>query len=259
MYTLRSFLLAGTTALMMTCGGPEKPPPEKPRGVAELLADARHHEKDAAAHEVMARDPESPRVLDSCVSPIDDVSTTGGERLVMRRPCWTGRINPSEQHRREAERLRQEAARHRAEASALARSEQQACSGIDQDEIDHSPFFHREDILAVEPYFVNRELRGAKVWFRKVPGLTVEWMRKDIACQQARAAAMGNTEEFQSYCPLVLGDVTATVEETTKGILVILRSERTDIASAVLDRAQNACSPQPSPDTPMASSRDSSR
>lgn len=259
MYALRTFLLAGTASLVMTCGAPETPPPEKPRSVAGLLADARRDEKEAAAHDVMARDPESVRVLDTCVSPIDDVSTTGGERLVVRRPCWTGRVNPSEQHRRESERLRQEAARMRAQASALVRAEQRACSGLDQDEIDQSPFFQREDILAVEPHVVNGEMRGARVWFRKVPGLTVEWMRKDIACQQARAAVMGESEEFQSYCPLVLGDVTATVEDTTRGILVILRSEREDIASAVLARAQNACSPQPSPDASMASSRDSSR
>lgn len=261
--TLGSGLFAAVASLGlslgMACGGPETPPPEKPRTVASLLEEARRSDKEAAAHEVMARDPETPRVLDTCVSPIDDVSTTGGERLVGRRPCWTGRVNPSEQHRREAERLREEAARHRAEASVLVRAEQQACSGLDQDEIDQSPFFQREDILAVEPFTVNGELRGARVWFRKVPGLTVEWMRKDIACQQARAAVMGDTEEFQSHCPLVLGGVTATVEDTTRGILVILRSERDDIASAVLARARNACSAPPSRDGSMASSRTSSQ
>lgn len=240
---------------MMACGGPEKPPSEEPRSVAGMLAHAERHDQEAAQHEVMSRDPESGGVIDACVSPIDDVSTTGGERLVSRRPCWTGLINPSERHRQEAERLRREAARHRAEASALLRAEQQACVGIAQEEIDHSPFFHSEDILAAEPYYVNGALRGAKVWFRKVPGLTVEWMRQDIACQQARAAVMGQDEDFQSYCPLMLPGVIATVEDTPKGLLVILRTERADVASAVLARAQNACSPQPPPDESITSSR----
>jgi hypothetical protein len=254
MYALRPFVLAGITSLLMTCGGPEKPPPEEPRSVAGLLADAERDEKAAAGHEVMARDSESQGVLDTCVTPLDDVSTTGGERLVARRPCWTGLINPSERHRQEAERLRQDAARHRAQASALLRAEQQACSGIDQDEIDHSPFFHGEDILAVEPYRVDGALRGARVWFRKVPGLTVEWMRKDISCQQARAAVMGDDETFQSYCPLMLPGVIATVEDTPRGLLVILRAEREDVAGAVLARAQNACTPPP-PEQSVTSSR----
>lgn len=253
MYPIRTFLLSGIASLMMTCGGADKPPPEQPRSVAGLLAEAKQHDREAAKHEVMARDPESAGTLDACVSPIDDVSTTGGERLVARRPCWTGLINPSERHRQEAERLRREAAQHRAEASALLRTEQQACSGIDQDEIDHSPFFHGEDILAAEPYVVDGALRGARVWFRKVPGLTVEWMRKDIACQQARAAVMGEDESFQSYCPLMLPGVTATVEDTARGLLVVLQAEREDVATAVLARAQNACTPPPPPDSAVTS------
>lgn len=259
MYAIRSVLLASSVSMLMTCGAPEQPPPAQPRSAAGLLANAERDEKEAARHEVMARDPESQGVLDACVSPIDDVSTTGGERLVTRRPCWTGVINPSERHREEAERLRQEAARHRAQASALLRAEQQACSGIAQEEIDHSPFFHGEDILSVEPYYVDGALRGAKVWFRKVPGLTVEWMRQDIACQQARAAVMGQNESFQSYCPLMLPGVTATVEDTDKGILVVLRARTEDVATAVLGRAQNACTPLPSPENSVTSARQSNR
>lgn len=119
--------------LMAGCGASEPPPPERPRGAASLLDRARRCEREAAEHEAMAGRPESRVPLDSCVSPIDDVSTTGGKPLVVRRPCWTGLIRPDVQHRREAARLREQAARYRARAAALLRMERQACAGPDHD------------------------------------------------------------------------------------------------------------------------------
>jgi hypothetical protein len=243
MCPFRFVLFVGAACLVASCGAPEQPPPEKPRSVANLLEQAKRCEKEATAHEVMARAPEAATTTDACVSPIDDVSTSGGERLVQRRPCWTGLAPPSLRHEREAERLREEAAHHRAQAAALLRMEREACAGISQDEIDHSPFLHREDILRVEPYQVADELRGAKIWFRKVPGLTVDWMRRAVQCHQARGAVMGHTPSFQNYCPLVLEGVSTRVEDTPEGILLTIRAERDEVARAVLGRAQNACGP----------------
>lgn len=233
-------LLAGAALLMASCGASEPPPPERPRSAAGMLDTAERSEQEAAQHEAMAGRPEARVPPDHCVTPLDDVSTTGGEPLVVRRPCWTGLLLPDLQHRREAARLREQAARHRERAEALLRMEREACTGLDQDAIDHSPFFHGEDILEVEPYTVAGELRGARVRFREVPGLTVAWMRDAIRCHQARAAVMGYSDTFQPYCPLMIEGVSARVEDTPAGILVTLQARDAGAARAVLDRARSA-------------------
>ncbi|WP_428265301.1 hypothetical protein [Haliangium sp.] len=243
MQTAKFIILCAGAAVLASCGGPDQPPPEKPRSVAALLAEAKRCEKEAAEHDAMARDPEAMRPPDQCVNPVDDVSTSGGKPLVERRPCWTGLAPPSQHHRREADKLRREAAEYRRQAGALLHMEQEACAGLSQADIDYSPFFRRPDILKIEPFMVAGELRGAQVWFRKVPGLTVEWMQHATQCHIARGAVMGHTDSFQPYCPLVLEGISARVEDTPEGILVVVRAESDDVAPVVLGRAQDACGP----------------
>lgn len=48
---------------------------------------------------------------------------------------------------------RKEAARHRTVAASLLRAERAACQGLGEDEMSHSPFFHREDILRAEEVY----------------------------------------------------------------------------------------------------------
>ena len=125
----------------------------------------------------------------------------------------------------------------------LVEAEAQRCEGIGVDEREHSPFFHRDDIRSVEPLSVQGQVQGARVWFRKVPGLTVEWMRRDIACHLARAAAMGYSTSEMPYCPLMLEGVSAEITEVPEGIIVELRAPRAAIARAVLGRAEDLLLP----------------
>jgi hypothetical protein len=135
--------------------------------------------------------------------------------------------------------LRKEAAEHRAMASGLLDTEKQACGGLGENEISASPFYYATDILKVEELKEGETLRGARVLFRKVPGLTAEHLRKSISCHQARAAVMGFATTFQSYDPLALPDVGSQVTESDEGYWVALRSERDDMAAAALGRARD--------------------
>ena len=233
------------------CAAPAQPPAAKPKSVSALLAEATRCDKEAAQHESMIRhDAESRRIEDHCANPIDDVSTTGGERLVQRRPCWSGIASADQRHRQRADELRREAGQYRVQAKELLAMEESTCAGLPQDDIDYSPFFHHDDIVGSEPYYENgSQLRGATVWFRKVPGLTLEWMHRAVQCHQARAAVMGYSDSFQPYCPLSLDQVTVALSETDHHIVLVIRAPDQDTALAVWGRVQDACDSAPPVDT----------
>lgn len=203
---------------------------------------ARAHDRAAEQHEAAAlsREQQDPNADTRCFDqPLEGVAESGGERYELLRPCWTALTSPSARERREAMRHREIAAAHRARARALQEAERDHCAGLGADERSHSPFYHRSDILRVEPYREGGALRGARVLFRRVPGLTVAWMRKALACHMARAAALGYPTDFMPYCPAVLPSVAVEVVDTGDAIAVVVRSERDDIAAAVLGRAQD--------------------
>jgi hypothetical protein len=140
--------------------------------------------------------------------------------------------------RRAAIEHRREADRHRTIAASLRRAERESCTGLGEDERSHSPFFHREDILRVEPVLSGGALRGARVSFRRVPGLSAAWMRQALACHQSRAAALGYPATVMAYCPLMLAPTSVTVEETATALVVTLRADRDEQAAAIHARAR---------------------
>jgi len=81
------------------------------------------------------------------------------------------------------------------------------------------------------------ELHGARVLFKKVPGLEVGWMRRAISCHQARAAAMGYSPTFMSYCPLMIAPTSVTVEDLGGLIAVTIAARRDWEIAAVVGRA----------------------
>src|SRR5690606_35319961 len=147
------------------------------------------------------------------------------------RPCWTREQIPAGDHGRAASEHRREAAQHRAMAAELRRAELEACRGLGEDELSHSPFFHREDILEVAPARSDGELRGARVVFRRVAGLDAGWMRQAIFCHQRRAAALGYPARVMSYCPLMVSPTSVTVEETETTVTVTVRAARDEQAA----------------------------
>lgn len=159
--------------------------------------------------------------------------------------CWTSTINPTEQHRRDAEAHRRHAADHRAGSESLRRAEAQSCAGIAPDDRDTSPFDRVEDITAVAPHTVQvstakgsttREA-GAIVTFRAVPGMTAEWLQRIVDCHVARNASLGHMVPEMPNCPLVPNGVQARVSSTGNGFAVVVQSNDVDIAQEILARA----------------------
>jgi len=167
--------------------------------------------------------------------------------------CWTSRSNPTRQHAEDAKTHRELAAKHRAASAALVAAESRACAGIEPEERDISPFYHREDIVSVEPVYheAQREarLRGAKVVFREVPGLTPERLQRQVECHLARASAAGHVMPEMSYCPLMLRDVKAEVARTSSGIGVLVSSDDPETSNEILQRAQTLVTTAPSSGT----------
>lgn len=195
------------------------------------------HEQAAATEEAAAAthagqyDPNAPLEKDMCGA---------GKGL---HPCWT---NPTDAHRREAERHRQMAADHRAASEELRQAEAQACEALDPVSIDLSPFEQASaDIASVEPIVLHRggrtpahEVLGATVTIRAVPGLTAEWLQRVVDCHIARNAAVGHDMPEMPDCPLVPKGATATVSSTGTGFAVAIRSEDPAAAEDILARAK---------------------
>lgn len=162
-------------------------------------------------------------------------------------PCWTSVANPTAQHAEDAARHRELAAAHRAASSALVQAERRACTGIDPADIDTSPFYHREEIVSVQPArdpaapyygkYASSPVVGATVVFRTVPGLTTEWLQHVMKCHLARAASAGHEMPEMAYCPLALKNVQATVASASDGFAVRVTSADGPTAQEILRRA----------------------
>jgi hypothetical protein len=237
-------LVAG---LSFACGADAKSDTMPPRRLSatEHHNEALRHDREASERERVAQAGTGESAGGGTAShgcfdqpvPIPDPEL-GGEDVPVLRPCWSAEIRPTSDSERESSQHRRQAARHREEAAALWRAERQACAGLGQDEISHSPFFHRADIERVEPVRSGSRVLGARVLFRQVRGLDAAWMRKAIACHQARAAALGFPPRVMSYCPLMVAPTHATVEPRGDRISVTVTAERDEDAAAVLGRAQ---------------------
>ncbi|HEU5060817.1 MAG TPA: hypothetical protein VFU21_30010 [Kofleriaceae bacterium] len=230
---------AGLVAVVLAgaCGGTQQQPERL--SVGENLAEAERHDREATRHErdyARIRQAEGGRI--QCYDQRTADPSSGGEPVRVLRPCWTREEPPSRHHLDEARAQREEAARHRAVAASLLRAERSACKGLGEDEMSHSPFYHREDILRVDEVRVDGELHGARVLFAKVPGLNAGWLRRAIACHQARAAAMGYPTREMSYCPLMAAPTSATVEEYGGTIAVTVIARRDWEIAALVGRAK---------------------
>jgi hypothetical protein len=245
---MRSVFL-GTVALLAACGaGAQVAPP--PRGVEANLEEAKRHEADARRHEELAASAEAaaartaPGAEYVCGDSVLAAQTTsGGERLVSNAPCWTKEVDVARRHRSEADALRADAASHRSQARALLAAEQASCASMPADELDHTPFAHRDDIAAVTARLDDDRLVGVRVRFRQVSGLTAEWLRDAITCHQARAAALGFEPRYMAYDPTVLEDVEVKVTDDGQGAIVDIRAHSREAALIAYARAEALLDP----------------
>ena len=234
-------IIPAVFALATACGGAQ--PAQPPLSAADHLARAKQCEEGAKEQEQQATESRRNEAQGSpgCTCPDSAVHmpepVLGGERIHVMRPCFTEPL-ASEVHAKEASRLLQEAKEHRKAAARLIETEKELCQGIGELELSHDPFFHRDDIVKVEAYRENGSLRGARLWFRKVPGLSSKWMHQALHCHMARSAVMGYSETFLSYSPVALAEVSALVTDDEQGLVVTVRSTREDIAAIVFARAE---------------------
>jgi hypothetical protein len=200
-------------------------------------AAASGHEAEATRHEAMYS-PEAREARERCRR--DPVVVDASF------PCWTSVRNPTEEHRREAERHRQMAADHRAGSQVLRDAEARACVGISEMDRDMSPFERGADIASVAPLVVrtvtarevvNRTV-GVTVTFRPVPGLTAEWLQRVVNCHLARNAALGHSMPEMPRCPLVPNGVSATVSSTGDGFAVAIQADDPAALEDLQRRAQ---------------------
>ena len=159
--------------------------------------------------------------------------------------CWTSTWNPSLEQARQMDELRHAAAMFRTTARPLTAAEDRACAGLDQEERDVSPFYHRDDIVSVRPSSEKARTEkgtyvrttGARVQFRAVPGLTAERLRLQVSCQMARAAAAGYDMPETSYCPLWLSGIEAAVFVMGNGFAVEITAEDAQTVDEIVRRA----------------------
>ncbi len=159
--------------------------------------------------------------------------------------CWTSTSNPTLEQAQQTAELRHSAAMFRTTARALTAAEDRACAGLDQEERDVSPFYHRDDIVSVRKTTEKARTEkgsyarttGARVQFRAVPGLTAERLRLQVSCQMARAAAAGYGMPETSYCPLSLSGIEAAVFVMGNGFAVEITAEDAQTVDEILRRA----------------------
>lgn len=224
------------------CGGSQERPERL--SVSQNLAEANRHDREAGEHERMyAQNRRAEGDPIRCYDQRSPDPSLGGEPVRVLRPCWTQEQQPARHHLEAARAERKEAARHRSVAASMLRAEREACRGLGDDEMSHSPFFHREDILRVQEVRVDGELHGARVVFSRVPGLDAQWMRRAVSCHQARAEAMGFPAKVMSYCPLMIAPTTVTVEEHGGSIAVTIIARRGWEIAAVVGRAKDLLAP----------------
>lgn len=150
---------------------------------------------------------------------------------------------------KDADAHRKLAHEHRAASQALRDTEQRSCSGISEADRDSSPFSHRGDITSIDDLNettaayggrpqVRGRLIGSHIVFRAVPGMTKEWLQREVDCHLARNQVVGESDQSMSFCPLAVAHVSARVSSTGNGFAVDVTSSDPDSIKEVVRRAQ---------------------
>lgn len=231
--------------LIAACAGPAHTAPP-PLAAQEHLAEADRHDADARALEQRAAEAEklgTPSQYTCGDVALTEMATSGGERLRILPPCWSGEAATIERDRAMALRLRADARQHRAQARSLVTAKQQWCAGLPASELDHTPFDHHEDIATVRAEREGNRIRGARIRFAPVKGLSADWLRQTLTCHQALAAITGYDPTHMSTCPSVVAGAETTVVEHPYGLEVVIRAADDAAALIIYERAEALLDP----------------
>lgn len=241
-------MLISIAVATAACGSSE-PVARHPKGYAAHMEDAEQHSDQAEQYrQAGATLPDTQRATPEGYSCGDTVMSdqlmSGGERIVQAVPCWDASEELAEHRRFLAEREQNLAQVERRAATGMVETELAACKGLSPAELEHSPFAHRREIAAVIPNHVTGTLRGVRVVWKPVPGLTADWMRRAIECHRARFERLGEPAIYLPEDPTLVARATATVEQHN-GHLEVLIEAADDVSGQVaLERALDLVRPR---------------
>lgn len=235
-------MLVLSSMLAAACAGTLDPMPKPTSGIA-------NPQPITAPGQRAAERPESsPGDSYTCGDTVmSDQLTTGGQRVVWAVPCWdTGEEKIAHEEymtQLASERAAADAARDQRADRRLVDEEQAACAGIAQSEIEHTVFSHRREIADVIPHREGDSLRGVRIVWKQVPGLTADWMRKSIACHRAQYERMGESPLYFPKDPTLVAHASVTVEERAGHLEVVVDTTDSAASQLALDRANDLLHP----------------
>jgi hypothetical protein len=224
-------------ATLVGCALPNRP---EPKSWVEHQQAADAHDQRAAEHDRAASAHAKHDVARyQCGDLVAaDQATSGGEPLAPSIPCWDPEEETYERHRTEAQHERVLAHQERVAAATLVREEEAACKTISQDEQQHSAFAHHKEIAEIVPHYVDSKLRGARIVFKPVLGLTAEWLKEDIACHTAHFHTTGEDPNYMPDDPTLVPGAVVSVQPTSRTIEVVVEGDTDEAGQESLGRAQ---------------------
>jgi hypothetical protein len=130
------------------------------------------------------------------------------------------------------------AAEHLAAARALRDAETAACSDVPLGERALGPFAHPERIARIEEVRARTfpkappQTVGIAVYVRATPGVTAQWLGREIECAAAHQVAEGTSTDAVG---LATRGATARVVDTSSGFKVLYTSGDIAVAQRLLD------------------------
>jgi len=241
-------MLILATCVAAACASSPPPIASHPKGYAAHMEAADQHSERAEQHRQAIKPPDTtgPSTVGyQCGDTVmSDQVTSGGERLVQATPCWDPAEELAVRNEGIAEREQKLADRERRAATAMVAAEDAACRGLAQRDLDRSPLAHRKQIAEVVPHRESGAVRGVRIVFKPVPGLTAAWMRQALACHRARFERLGEPAGYLPEDPSLVAQATTTVE-MRGGHLEVMIEARDDMnATVALERAQDLVRPR---------------
>lgn len=161
-------------------------------------------------------------------------TTKDGEPITLWMPCWD--------YTKDASRYQVHA--DETTAAKLAQAERTQCIGLAPEALERSPFVQDNAIEEIVPHRSGGTIRGAHIVFKPIPGLTVSWMRRAIACHQARWRTLGQPPSYLAGDPTLVEGSEVNVTEVDNHLVVLVASDTPSSALIALDRAQDLTAPQ---------------
>jgi len=236
------------TAATAGCGGSREPVARHPQGYAARMEAADEHSERAEQYRQATKLPDSrsaaPQGYSCGDTVMSDQLTSGGARIVQSVPCWDAGEEQAAHQRYLADREQQLARVERRSATLMVEAELAACHGLSARELEHSPFAHRREIAEVIPYRVTGTLRGVRIIWKPVPGLTADWMRRAIECHRARFERLGEPPIYFPEDPTLVARSTVTVEQRGNHLEVQVDTADDIAGHVALERARDLVRPR---------------